>query len=138
MTKPEILFETLYRSDEQSHVRYVKGERKLDPYFLYYLFREDGIWLSRTVGQPFLTLEEFHARIDLPTVMEDPDHDEPQDSHNELIYQSGKWEIREDAVFLTWYHSALEEEFRRWYFRIRTSEFMETDFSEVQLRAVLG
>lgn len=129
-----MIFFALYRSDQQFHVRYVNGERKEEPYYLYYYFREDGIWLSQTTDEPRLDVEDFLAEIDMAVVREDPHHDEPLNEKDELIYQAGDFELLEDAVYLNWKHSMLEEEKRRWYFRIRSESFLETDFGEVKLR----
>ncbi|HHG84761.1 MAG TPA: hypothetical protein ENJ82_08420 [Bacteroidetes bacterium] len=134
MSNPPIHFNALYRSDAQAHVRYIDGERKEEPYYLYYYFREDGIWLSKTTDAPWLDVEDFLAEIDLAVVNSDPHHDEPLTKSNELRYQCGDYELLEDAVFLNWRHSMLEEEKRRWYFRIRSPEFMQTDFGEYELR----
>jgi hypothetical protein len=136
MNRAPIRFFALYRSNQQFHVRYAGGERKEEPYYLYYYFREDGIWLSQTTDQANLDLEDFLSAIDLAVVRADPHHDEPLNENNELLYQSGDYELLEDSVFLNWKHSMLEEEKRRWYFRIRSSSLLTTDFGEVELRLV--
>jgi hypothetical protein len=133
MSAAPIKYFSLYRSDQQFHVRYIKGERKEEPYYLYYYFREDGIWLSQTTDLPEMDVEDFLSRIDLAVVIADPHHDEPMNENNELIYQCGDFELLEDAIYLNWKHSMLEEEKRRWYFRIRNPQFLETDFGEVKL-----
>lgn len=123
-----------YRSDAQAHVRYVNGERKEEPYYLYYLFRPDGIWLCKTTEDPFLEIEDFLAQIDLAAIISDPHHDEPLDRRQELVYQSGTYIIRDETVFLTWKHNLLEEKERRWYFRILPSGILSTDFGEIELQ----
>jgi hypothetical protein len=135
MTSP-IKFFTLYRSNQQFHVRFIDGERKEEPYYLYYYFLKDGTWLSQTTDDARLHEEDFMANIDMAVVREDPHHDEPLNENNELLYQAGDFELLEDAIFLNWKHSMLEEEKRRWYFRIRSESFLETDFGEVELRLV--
>lgn len=132
-----VLTNVFYRSNEQFHVRYLEnGERKLEPYFLYYVFRDDGIWLSKTTDDPVLKLEEFLGSLNLNIVLSNPDHDEPLDGKKELRYQSGHYEIRNETVYLTWKHRLLEEEYRRWYFRIRSPEILETDLEEIRLEPV--
>lgn len=131
-----IYFHTIYRSNEQYHVRWINGERKEEPYFLYYLFRKDGVWLSRTSDDPRIGEDEFYDGIDEAWVTEDPDHDEPMDEQRELLYQCGTFEIRNETVFLTWKNSNLEEKKRTWYFRIRQEDYLETDFEEVSLRPI--
>lgn len=126
-------FFALYRSDQQFHVRYINGERKEEPYYLYYYFMEDGLWLSQTTDEAHLDIEDFLASIDMAVVREDPHHDEPLNENDELLYQAGDFELLEDAVYLNWKHSMLEEEKRRWYFRIKSESFLQTDFGEVQL-----
>lgn len=129
-----LLLHTIYRSNEQFHVRFVNGERKEEPYFLYYLFRKDGVWMSKTSDDARLSQDEFFDDIDQAYVSEDPDHDEPMNADMELVYQSGTYEVKNDTVFLTWKNSHLEEKKRTWYFRIRSEEHLETDFEEVILR----
>ncbi|MEM7038427.1 MAG: hypothetical protein AAF570_15690 [Bacteroidota bacterium] len=123
----------LYRSNEQFHVRFINGERKEEPYYLYYMFRPDGVWLSKTTDYPALEAEDFMVDIDLAAVGADPDHDEPLDTNRELRYQCGTYECKNDTVYINWKHSQLEGEKRQWYFRIRESGLLETDFQEVQL-----
>jgi hypothetical protein len=132
----QISLHTIYRSNEQFHVRFVNGERKEEAYFLYYLFRKDGIWLSKTCDDARLSSDEFFDDIDQAFVTEDPDHDEPMNEERELMYQSGTYEIKNDTVFLTWKNSHLEEKKRTWYFRIRSADQLETDFEEVVLRPI--
>ncbi|MEM0997646.1 MAG: hypothetical protein AAGN35_11220 [Bacteroidota bacterium] len=136
MSAAPIRFSALYRSDQQFHVRYINGERKEEPYYLYYFFREDGIWLSQTIDAQHLEVEDFLAPIDLAVVISDPHHDEPLNDKKELQYQCGDFELLEDAIFLNWRHSMLEDEKRRWYFRIRSEHLLETDFGEVKLELV--
>ena len=54
----------------------------------------------------------------------------------ELHYQSGTYDVKNDTVFLTWKNSLLEEKKRTWYFRIRSEDHLETDFEEVILRPI--
>lgn len=129
-----ILLHTIFRSNEQFHVRWVNGERKEEPYFLYYLFRRDGIWLSKTSDDPRLSEEEFFDHIDEAWVTQDPHHDEPMTASRDLLYQAGTYEISNETVYLTWKNTHLEEKKRTWYFRIRHQDFLETDFEEVQLK----
>jgi hypothetical protein len=134
MASEEIVFYRVYRSNEQFHVRFVGGERKEEPYYLYYMFRPDGIWMSKTTDDARLDEEEFYDDIDVAWVTHDPDHDEPMTADQELLYQCGTFEIKNETVYLTWKNTHLEEKKRTWYFRIRNTEFLETDFEEVQLR----
>jgi|JI10StandDraft_1071094.scaffolds.fasta_scaffold1084829_1 hypothetical protein len=136
MLQDLLQFNVFYRSDAQSHVRYVDHERKEEPYYLYYYFRPDGVWLCKTTDDPFLEAEDFLYSIDLPLILADPHHDEPMDRSQELIYQSGTYLLREDTVFLTWKHSLLEEKERRWHFRIHASGMLSTDFGEIELHPV--
>ena len=136
MPHTPILQHTIFRSNEQFHVRWVNGERKEEPYFLYYVFRKDGIWISKTSDDARLSEDEFYDDIDQAWITEDPDHDEPMNEERELLYQSGTYQISNDTVFLTWKNSHLEEKKRTWYFRIREPEFLETDFEEVGLRPI--
>ncbi len=136
MPHTTILLHTIYRSNEQFHVRFVNGERKEEPYFLFYLFRKDGIWISKTNDKAGLSEEDFFDDIDQASITEDPHHDEPMNEDRELMYQSGTYEIKNETVFLTWENSHLEEKKRTWYFRIRESDFLETDFEEVALRPI--
>jgi hypothetical protein len=129
-------YHVFYRSNPQSHVRYLNGERKEESYYLYYTFRQDGIWLSKTTDDPYLALEDFLADLDLASILADPDHDEPLDRNQELVYQAGRYEVRSDTVFLTWMHSLLEEKKRVWYFRIHASGRLATDFEEIELDPV--
>lgn len=123
-----------YRSNEQFHVRYKEnGERILEPYYLYYCFRPDGIWLCKTTDNPILKLEDFLASLNLNIVLANPDHDEPMDAKKELKYQSGFYELRNESVYLTWKHTQIKEESRNWYFRIRSADHLETDLEEIQL-----
>jgi hypothetical protein len=131
-----ILLHTVYRSNEQFHVRWVNGERKEEPYFLYYLFRQDGIWLSKTSDDPRMSEDEFYDSIDEAWVTEDPDHDEPMTESQELLYQAGTYEIRNETVYITWKNSNMEEKKRTWYFRIREPHLLETDFEEVILQPI--
>jgi hypothetical protein len=135
MSSP-ILFHTVYRSNEQFHVRFLNGERKEEPYVLFYLFRPNGIWISKTSDHPHLSEEGFFDDVDEAWVMEDPDHDEPMNQIQELLYQSGMYEIRDETIYLTWRNSHLEEKKRVWHFRIRHPELLETDFEEVSLRPI--
>ncbi len=130
-----LIYNALYRSNEQFHVRFDGGERKEESYYLYYMFREDGIWICKTTDQPDLSLDGFMGSVDLAEVIFDPDHSEPMDDKKELAYQSGKYEIRDQTVHFTWKNKYLEEkEGRSWHFRIRSAELLSTDFEEVQLR----
>ena len=129
----EPVYFALYRSNEQFHVRFVQGERKEEPYFLYYMFRPDGVWISVTSEDPSLETEDIMAHVDLARIMSDPHHDEPLDAKQELKYQSGTFEIRNDTLFLTWKHNLLEEKQRQWYFRFRNSGELSTDFEEIIL-----
>jgi hypothetical protein len=52
MPSSPIHLHTIYRSNEQFHVRFVNGQRKEEPYYLYYLFRADGVWISKTEEDP--------------------------------------------------------------------------------------
>jgi hypothetical protein len=135
MSSP-ILLHKVFRSNEQIHVRWVGGERKEEPYFLFYVFRKDGIWISKTSDNRRLTEEEFFDDIDQAWITEDPHHDEPMNENDELLYQSGTYEIKNETIFLTWENSKLEEKKRTWYFRIRSEDFFETDFEEVSLRPI--
>lgn len=130
-----LIHNAFYRSNEQFHVRFKEGERKEESYYLYYMFREDGIWLCKTTDQEDLTLTDFLGSIDLAEVVFDPDHSEPMDEKKELVYQSGKYEIRQETVYCNWKNKHLDDkEGRNWYFRIRSAELLSTDFEEVQLR----
>jgi hypothetical protein len=123
----------IYRSDEQFHVRFEHGERREEPYFLYYLFRPGGIWLSKTTDHPRLSLDEFFDQIDEAWVNSDPDHDEPMNMARELVYQCGRYKVDNATVYLTWKNNHLEEKQRTWHFRIRQSGALETDFGEYSL-----
>ena len=138
MPHTTILLHTIFRSNEQQHVRWVNAERKEEAYFLYYVFRKDGIWISKTSDNPRLSADEFYDDVDQAWITEDPDHDEPMNEDRELIYQSGTYEIRNETVFLTWKNSHLEEKKRTWYFRIRSEDHLETDFEEVILIPKIG
>jgi hypothetical protein len=138
MATPEILLHTIFRSNEQFHVRWVNGVRKEEPYFLYYLFRPNGVWISKTVDDPRLSEDEFWDHIDEAWVNEDPDHDEPMNEEQELLYQTGTYEIKNETVYITWRNTNLEEKKRTWYFRIRQPDLLETDFEEVSLQPIRG
>lgn len=133
MSSNALRLHALYRSNEQFHVRFINGERKEEPYFLYYIFRPDGIWLSKTTDDPILEAEDFLYSLDLAKVIAEPHHDEPLDARNELEYQCGTYDLRGDTVYLTWKHSLLEEKQRRWHFRIHDSGVLSTDFEEIIL-----
>ncbi len=126
--------DVFYRSNEQFHVRFEGPERKEEPYFLYYFFRPDNIWLCKTTDASHYELADFLADLDLAEILHDPHHTEPMDDKRELLYQSGTYEIRDETVYLTWKNSHLEEKERGWYFRIRTQDELHTDFEEIILR----
>lgn len=131
-----ILHNVIYRSNEQVHVRFSGSERKEEPYFLYYTFREDGVWICKTTDSDRLELEDFMGGIDLAEIAFDPDHTEPMDEQQELLYQCGRYEIKENTVYCAWKNKHLEDkEGRKWYFRIRSEHLLSTDFEEVELRA---
>lgn len=136
MPSSPIHLHTIYRSNEQFHVRFVNGERKEEPYYLYYLFRADGVWISKTEEDPRLSEDEFWDEIDEAWVTDDPDHDEPMTEDDELFYQVGTYEIKNETVYLTWRNTHLEEKKRTWYFRIRSADLLETDFEEVILQPI--
>jgi hypothetical protein len=136
MSQDALQYNVFYRSNEQFHVRYINNERKEEPYFLYYVFRSNGVWLCKTTDDPTLELEDFLYSLDLARVTADPHHDEPLDGNQELLYQCGTFEVRLDTVYLTWKHSLLEEKQRRWHFRIRESGLLSTDFGEIVLEPI--
>jgi hypothetical protein len=80
-----------------------------------------------------LSEDEFWDEIDEAYVTDDPDHDEPMTEDDELFYQVGTYEIKNETVYLTWRNTHLEEKKRTWYFRIRSADMLETDFEEVSL-----
>lgn len=131
----QILLHTIYRSNEQFHVRWVNGERREESYFLYYLFKRDGTWICKTSDRPRLSEDEFFDDVDEAWVSEDPDHDEPMNAERELLYQCGTYEIRDDTIYISWKNTNLEEKKRVWYFRIPEPHRLETDFEEVVLLA---
>ena len=132
-----ILYNTFYRSNEQSHVRFVEGERKIEPYFLYYLFREDGVWMCKTTSESHFELEDFLGSVDMAEITFDPDHSEPMDENRELKYQCGKYKIQNETVYCSWKNKHLDDEKgREWYFRIRSKEVLSTDFEEIILHPV--
>lgn len=135
MSAEEIQYHTLYHSNEQFHVRWLNGERKEEPYFLHYLFRPDGIWVCKTTDRPRIDPEEFYDDIDGAQISHDPDHDEPMNAERDLLYQSGRFELKNGTIYIHWKNTNLEEKKRSWYFRIRHSGLLETDFEEVQLLA---
>ena len=126
---------TIYTSNEQEHIRYEGDIRKVETYFLHYLFRPEGVWLCKTSEFAVLDLDGFMEGIDLAEVLHDPDHTEPMDDNRELRYQSGKFRIQNETVYCKWQNKHLDEEAgREWYFRIRNADLLETDFQEIQLR----
>lgn len=125
-----LLHDVFYRSNEQFHVRFVDHERKEEPYYLYYYFRPDGIWLCKTEEASTYDLVDFLASLDLAEVLHDPHHTEPMNAKNELLYQSGTYELRNESVYLTWRNGNLEEKERTWYFRIKDENYLHTDFEE--------
>lgn len=134
MQNSGIKVHSIYRSNEQFHVRYVGNERKEEPYFLFYYFRPDGIWISKTADSPFSSVEDFWDDIDQAYISEDPDHDEPMTADRDLVYQCGRYTIVDGTIYIDWRNTNLEEKKRRWHFRIRNEALLETDFQEVQLR----
>lgn len=131
-----LIHNAFYRSNEQFHVRFIGGERKEEPYYLYYIFRENGVWLAKTTDNKRLEMGDFLAELDLAEILHDPHHTEPMDEKRELLYQSGTYEIRDETVFLKWKNSNLEEKERGWYFRIRNPRLLHTDFEEIILEPV--
>ncbi len=132
-----LIYNVFYRSNEQFHIRFDGGERKEESYYLYYIFYEDGTWLCKTASQADLNLNDFLNSVDLSEVIRDPDHSEPMDNNQELLYQSGKYKIRGNTVHITWRNKHLEEEgSKSWHFRIQSAEIISTDFGEVQLQLV--
>lgn len=131
-----LIHNVIYRSNEQFHVRFIDGERKEEPYYLYYMFRSNGVWIAKTTDKKALDLDDFMEGIDLAEILHDPHHTEPMDENRELLYQCGTYELRDETAFLSWKNSHLEEKERGWYFRIRNPHTLSTDFEEIIMVAV--
>ena len=129
-----IRFDGHYRSEAQKHIRFVEGERKEEEYYLYYTFFPDGAWICKTSPAPAYGMAQFLRSIDTPSILEDPDADEPMMSNRELLYQSGTWRREDDLLHIEWHNSNLEQSPMQWAFSIVDEEELCTLMGEYSLR----
>ncbi len=125
-----------YRTDIREIISYEEGERQAEEVYIYYSFADNGIWISKTVGEPDFDFGRFLKSNRFDPGSMDPEEDEPLLDDGALEYQCGRFEVEGGMVIFTWKHSALETKELTWRLRITDSGEMVGDDADYLLKYV--